>query len=565
MDKRKEKKLKLEWKYLFFVCFLCFAAFILIYVWKLPHREAKFDNETCTLVTDEWEYISKDGEVQNLQLPMKVEPNKGENVVISHILPTHYEDTINTFAIWTGMRFIDAYLDGNLIYRHENTTEYGKVEGGGWLIVRLPDNWQGKKLTIEISSPYPEYVGSIKTIFLGTKASILFELIEREGANLIIAILLIAVGVLLNIFYLFFHRILNGDRSISYLGWFQILTGIWLFTESALTQLFFNNTLIVDTLTYVSLATLPIPMLLYLLENKPSKRDGILHGLIALHTLYCIAILLLQTFQIKTMYEMIPLSHVLLVVSGIVILAVTFWDIFINKKKALLFLGYGSLILFVSGMMEFYFYYQGERLLVGTFFRVAIIICMIMITVVAVRKAFSVVRVSSEAIYYEKLALLDFMTQCQNRTSYQKELEKQEKRIFEKENITMVVADLNNLKKMNDTLGHHIGDAAIKLCGKMILQVFRELGTCYRVGGDEFACIIYNCKEKAVQDKIREFKVLCEEENKEWEYEFRVAIGYAVYNRKLDGCLEDTMKRADKQMYGDKKRSKEADYVVGES
>lgn len=55
----------------------------------------------------------------------------------------------------------------------------------------------------------------------------------------------------------------------------------------------------------------------------------------------------------------------------------------------------------------------------------------------------------------------------------------------------VLIADLNNLKLINDTLGHQYGDEAIKLTADVLHSSFSDIGSCYRIGGDEF-CVISN-------------------------------------------------------------------------
>ena len=50
--------------------------------------------------------------------------------------------------------------------------------------------------------------------------------------------------------------------------------------------------------------------------------------------------------------------------------------------------------------------------------------------------------------------------------------------------------DLNGLKRINDQMGHHVGDQAIYTAARCIQIAFDRAGDCYRIGGDEFAVIL---------------------------------------------------------------------------
>jgi diguanylate cyclase (GGDEF)-like protein len=58
------------------------------------------------------------------------------------------------------------------------------------------------------------------------------------------------------------------------------------------------------------------------------------------------------------------------------------------------------------------------------------------------------------------------------------------------EGYVIVTFDLNNLKQCNDQYGHRAGDEYIINAAHIIEDNFERYGKCYRIGGDEFCCII---------------------------------------------------------------------------
>src|SRR5260370_40546915 len=53
--------------------------------------------------------------------------------------------------------------------------------------------------------------------------------------------------------------------------------------------------------------------------------------------------------------------------------------------------------------------------------------------------------------------------------------------------LSLMMIDLDNLKRINDKLGHRAGDAALRLVAQQLQRVVRASDVCARVGGDEFA------------------------------------------------------------------------------
>ncbi len=118
----------------------------------------------------------------------------------------------------------------------------------------------------------------------------------------------------------------------------------------------------------------------------------------------------------------------------------------------------------------------------------------------------------------------------------------------------IVVFDVNDLKNVNDTEGHDMGDIYIYTASMLISEFFSP-STVYRIGGDEFAVILegedYNDRaallaafEKQVDENLRSGKVV-------------VSSGMAEYRPGADRRFRSVFERADKQMYQRKHALKE--------
>ena len=120
------------------------------------------------------------------------------------------------------------------------------------------------------------------------------------------------------------------------------------------------------------------------------------------------------------------------------------------------------------------------------------------------------------------------------------------------------IFDCDNLKTINDRYGHDRGDIYIKGASRLICRTFQH-SPVFRIGGDEFAVILKNEDFENREELITLFEKtreeLCEAADNKWE-EPRVAIGIAVYDPEIDASVDDTVHRADKIMYENKRVSK---------
>ena len=131
-----------------------------------------------------------------------------------------------------------------------------------------------------------------------------------------------------------------------------------------------------------------------------------------------------------------------------------------------------------------------------------------------------------------------------------------------KEDYSFVIMslDLNNLKKVNDNLGHEAGDKYIKTASKILKEAVGSYGETYRVGGDEFLILIVGENPEENYFKIIETlekKILAYNEAEKKDIPLSMAYGHATCSSKEEGCsIHDSERLADQEMYDCKKRMK---------
>ncbi|MFP4020321.1 MAG: diguanylate cyclase domain-containing protein [Halanaerobium sp.] len=123
--------------------------------------------------------------------------------------------------------------------------------------------------------------------------------------------------------------------------------------------------------------------------------------------------------------------------------------------------------------------------------------------------------------------------------------------------IAVMIADLDNLKYINDNYGHQEGDNYITTAAEMISDSTRDEDIVARIGGDEFALILPDTNFDGAQkiyQRIKEKQHQYLKENDKIEI-FSISIGYSIKNHK-DSPLEEVFKSADKKMYKNKEKNK---------
>lgn len=128
--------------------------------------------------------------------------------------------------------------------------------------------------------------------------------------------------------------------------------------------------------------------------------------------------------------------------------------------------------------------------------------------------------------------------------------------------LLLVMIDLRNFKEVNDRLGHQFGDSLLEAFSVYLKKVFRASDHMFRVGGDEFMLILFNCPAgliPSVQEKIRGFsseQIVGRIKKKN--IVFGVNSGFAVLPE--DGTsFESLYKIADRNMYAEKRQHRKGE------
>lgn len=122
----------------------------------------------------------------------------------------------------------------------------------------------------------------------------------------------------------------------------------------------------------------------------------------------------------------------------------------------------------------------------------------------------------------------------------------------------MFVLDVDNFKKINDTMGHAFGDEVLRTLGLNLKAEFRVSDVLGRTGGDEFMLFLKNIKDRATVEREMERMEHFFKDFKAGEYvkySVTASIGCALYPQDADS-FEDLYKAADKALYKAKKRGK---------
>jgi len=151
--------------------------------------------------------------------------------------------------------------------------------------------------------------------------------------------------------------------------------------------------------------------------------------------------------------------------------------------------------------------------------------------------------------HMQTLALTDPLTGLYNQRYFQERLDREVKLADRKgTSVSLLLLDIDNLKKINDTHGHPKGDAALAHVAESLRTVLRDVDICARFGGEEFAAILPDCGRDDALNVAERVREAIASSPVRHIGQVTVSIGVATYPT-IAKSIEDIIELADRAMY----------------
>ena len=179
---------------------------------------------------------------------------------------------------------------------------------------------------------------------------------------------------------------------------------------------------------------------------------------------------------------------------------------------------------------------------------------MAVLVILLVAQTVSALRILRQNRDLKQKAYLDLHTGLPNKSKCEELLHDPE---FVQEPLACVMFDLNNLKKVNDTLGHSEGDRLILNFARILRQCIPQQDFVGRYGGDEFIAVIHNANLNGLKQLVKDLQSEVDRFNADEEnVKISFAYGWALSSDYAHCTLRILFDKADRHMYENKQRSK---------
>lgn len=413
-----------------------------------------------------------------------------------------------------------------LIYTYglHDETSFGNYFGNVWCMIPLNESYSGKKITIELTARCNSTGSGNYAFYLDHRSAIVYRMVLSNLFLLCNCLVGVLVGVALILSGLYrLSRRAGFSYARLYLGVCMILTVIWSFTYANLSQMLFHKKAVGYLLNYFSLYLLPIPFSLLMSFLLP--RHAIRYRWMA--GFWSVLFLLLTTLYVTGVIELetpLRLVHTLIALMALEMLITC---IFNRDSRASRILLTGMGIFGIFTLISLGWFYLASAKKIATFsmndLLMAGIDCLAILFYAAIVR--NNARATRYAEHFERQAYTDALTQVGNRAAFELRMDGMEKQAGRA--LTLFMVDLNNLKTVNDTLGHESGDRLICDVVDCLQRAFGESGEVYRYGGDEFVVLMDGAGEAQARSAQESLDQTLRDHNRVSDCKIDVAVGSA--------------------------------------
>lgn len=543
---------------------IIYLIFVISSLFVAPKLQTSSSKEPYTDVTEAFYYQNGES-VMNLQtFTEDTKPIAGKSY---HLLGHINKTSKGSHALYFTTRncLVLVSVRDSVIYKTElkdnkTTTDYTGVTSH---LITIPSIFADDKVYICLT-PVTDYdVELIDRIYSGSENEVLTHVVRKNIFPMLISLLIIFCGIVVIVFGVITANKHRGQTLI-YFGIYSVCFGIFSTVQLPILTLLFKEPAFLYTVKLLTLAFLPYPSICYIMLSinmLPSYKrmitetfpiicflliiGGYVSGLLPLNMAKpFILYALLLSILIGLIYIVKHLITCLKAQKG--------W-----KENLTLFLHAAFLFAFGIEIIVYLCLSENNRYLFVSYY--ILFALLIAITIKSTREFSKFISIGANSLTLENAAYIDSLTELNNRTALNRDMEELEKSLNKNSSIAIIQMDLNFLKRTNDMLGHIAGDRLLKNAADAIHTGFEEYGECYRFGGDEFIVILINHVKEKYNLGISAMESSCERINRSLPLLEHVSIAYGIayYEPDSDTSLWRVQERADAAMYEHKRMMKQ--------
>lgn len=427
--------------------------------------------------------------------------------------------------------------------------------------INLGDDYAGRTLRIELLGSRNASFSGLSGVRLGERSELLTMDLHKIAEIIVVGAFLFTLGILLIILspYLFIYH--SKDLRILFNGLISLMLGIYVMSYYRVFDLLLDNSLQNTILEYASLYNIPTVIVGYLMSVYTGKTKKIFTGLFIIDIALFMSSVIVHFTHSARFSDFTVVLHLVAGVEFIISLYLIARE-YLMRKKEKTRTAYAADNIFVTGLIAFmvlsvidivrynlYKYGHGggetNASLTGFTFGALIFVVCLMISYLYYSLFSSNIATMQSKI--ANLAYTDALTGLSNRARCEQVMQM----ISSQHGTYAIISlDLNRLKLINDTLGHHEGDRLITGFSTILSDCFWDANLVGRMGGDEFIVILMEDRTINLTKRIHElYSIINDWNHKEQVFQYSVSYGYAYSFEVPNGSASEVYMLADNRMY----------------
>lgn len=505
-----------------------------------------------------WLLVDSAGNSAQVTLPQTMKYGNG-GATLSRVLDDRVEAGDSVLCLCSKYEDLSVYLDGQLIYTYPTEdSALADVTGITTHYLQLPQDAVGAELIIRYKFQNARsMIYEIDAPEFAEKETFLSRAVTSSIPFTVIAIVVALAGIVVILMTL---RV-QGNQTLSNTFWnigvFALLFAVFLLVRTPYAPFVLGNPVSRYFLTYVTLLLMPIPFVSLFFDVTDEKYRKFQILAVVLNFVNVAAQTGLSLLRVVDYRAMLPLTFLLTVFSmGTVIVGVYRSK---NTENDAPWIDDTAVLVAVGALVDLFLVIIGHPSLCSClFFTVGVVLFLIAQFSYFLYAYSGQFRTNVETMLLQEMAYKDMLTGISNRNAYELYLTDITARP-PGDRMYGLIADINDLKRTNDTYGHEMGDTIIVTVSDILYKIFGKNGTCFRLGGDEFVAFVRGMSAEQMEQHIAEFKSELDKYNEDHVPTIRVALGYAETEPDDYRNMKAFLRRIDKMMYEDKRTGKALD------
>lgn len=441
-----------------------------------------------------------------------------------------------------------VYIDNKLVYSRQakNNARFSASPGCYWAKIGFSPSDTGKQVLIQVEPVYKNMINREISFLEGVQYEVFHIALQKELVPMVLGFMLMLLGTIYFIVSVYYKIENRNASNFVYLGILSLLVGIWKVFDTRFMAWFLDsNARYISLLSNIVILLIPIGFQLHIISNY-KKKDKYYKYLVSSAVVNMIIAVIAFFLDLLKILDIRPFTDYYLYYMTVMIVVLLICEIIRLSKETVnfdnVFISSSVIILFICSLADIVVFFDKNRthspnyIMVGTLIYVSVYA---LITFKDMNDTYS--RDRATGLYNRN--------KCNETIRYSNDAKS-----------TVIMFDVNNLKYINDTFGHEVGDTVLKAFAGIMKSCIPAGNFLGRSGGDEFIAIIHNNDENRIDHIIKDINCQIDEYNKtnNKEYKLSVAIGYALSNETENKTYREMLRLADKRMYENKRNMKES-------